>query len=142
MLAGSWATMRSKPAACIRRLVSATRLAYSALSKGLSYRVMLGPPSGLDDGAGSGLARGAECVGRDRRILRAGSGQVADGDVLLRPAAAGLSGDDVAQLRWHAIDQMAGRAGGAELAQLFALRRAIAHKEVACGQRCRIDLVR
>ena len=42
MLAGSWQISRSKPAACMRRLVSATRFAYSAWVKGFSKAAMVG----------------------------------------------------------------------------------------------------
>src|SRR5947208_705780 len=95
--------------------------------------------SGLDNGAGAALARRGERMVRDRRILGAGPGQVADRDVALGAASDLRSGDHFAELRRHELES--GSARGAQLANFFTLGDPVADKEVGPRDGRGVDLV-
>src|ERR1700733_1531414 len=113
MLVGSVTIMRSMPVFCIARRVFAMRASYSlrsngrrtvgTLAFGLSCCVVsdIVPSSerhvvGENGACASGLRPRYRKRG-DRRVLCAGAGEIADGDVRIARAARCLSGNDFAE---------------------------------------------
>src|SRR5690606_4749328 len=97
--------------------------------------------SGHEGGTDAMLAREFHGKGRDRRVLRAGPGQVTDGDLVVGVAARKLPGQNLAQFRRRSLLPKPGLDCTAEFPQLLTLADAIADIEVCFDQRGGIDFV-